>query len=59
MFSTIIGIILVVVFLALIFRFLGQSTSSRTLSSKKDDATWQPGFHQFDHSDGGGDGGGE
>ncbi|MGR9050976.1 hypothetical protein ACQ4XT_20250 [Halobacillus faecis] len=59
MFSTIIGFILVVAFLALIFRFVGQSTSSRTLSTKKDDATWQPGFHQFDHSDGGGDGGGE
>ncbi|MEC3883524.1 hypothetical protein GLW00_14590 [Halobacillus litoralis] len=59
MFSTIIGFILVVAFLALLFRFVGQSTSSRSLSSKKDDSTWQPGFHQFDHSDGGGDGGGE
>ncbi|MBN9656093.1 hypothetical protein J0K78_17590 [Halobacillus sp. GSS1] len=59
MFSTIVGFILVVAFLALIFRFVRQSTSSRSLSSKKDDPTWQPGFHQFDHSDGGGDGGGE
>ncbi|MBX0357253.1 hypothetical protein [Halobacillus sp. Nhm2S1] len=59
MFPTIFGLVLVLAFVFLILRFVGQSTSTRTLASKKDESTWQPGFHQFDHSDGGGDGGAE
>ncbi|WP_035509994.1 hypothetical protein [Halobacillus karajensis] len=59
MFTTILALVLVIAFLVLLFRFFGQSTSSRTVSSKKEESTWQPGFHPFDHSDGGGDGGGE
>ena len=58
--ATILGIIFVLVFLVLIFRFVGQSASSRTIASKKEDASaWQPGYYNFDYSDGGGDGGGE
>lgn len=60
MVATILGIFLVLVFLVLLFRFVGQSASSRTIASKKEDtSTWQPGYHNFDHSDGGSDGGGE
>jgi hypothetical protein len=60
MVATILGIFFVLVFLVLIYRFVGQSASNRTIASKKEDASaWQPGYHNIDHSDGGSDGGGE
>lgn len=60
MVATILGVFFVLVFLVLFFRFVGQSASSRTIASNKEDkSAWQPGYHHFDHSDGGSDGGGE
>ncbi|MGP4061899.1 hypothetical protein [Halobacillus sp. H74] len=63
MWSTLLGIFFVIVFFTILIRFIGQSSSSRTIGSKQEHQNaWQSDFHSHgnDHGDGGGsDGGGE